>query len=671
MNKILRKIGCMCLVAILVISNTDLVNVEAKSISTSYCKKKKSIVFKDSRGFKKVVINGKNKKIRKGVTKLTLTFSKVGTYKVKLINKNGKVRWKRVIFDKTAPSIEGAVNGENYNGEVTLCAKDAHGIKSFSVNGNKVKSPFAVTVKGAGECRAIAKDKAGNTTKISFTVNQPVISTASPSAVSSSAVTTNTQNEVSKPSPTPRVGVINGITIADGEATEAVGDVPDKIPDVVCNHNWVLSTRVLEPTCHSEGSDKYVCSHCQGTKLEPITKVEHSYTKVVEDSKCCVKKNTCTEDGLYYKVCEYCGAISNETSVVPATGHSFNKKVATPTYLKESATEEHGDIYYYVCSNCGASGTETWDNGRKLSHTVHNFTDTSVVSEANKAKDATCEDSAKYYCKCTGCDSFSVTDTFSVGDPLGHDMQKTLISEANCEHGNKYMSKCGRCGHVEGEAVDDGNMITHDFSKNIPNDEYLIHKASCSEPAEYYSSCSHCGKSAKDIEPTKTFKVGVALAHDYTGMTIDEKYLCNEATCQHGTEYYNCCKNCGQSSELGDKSTFFNGSAIKHDYSNCSKKDLKESTTCQHGNIYYKCCKWCDLSARGEAGGKHLYVNKNVGVIYTWDDGKLERHAWEKSVLPDGSNLAFPATETGITLWRPYCKWCGVLNPDNEEVFSE
>lgn len=642
-KKLTKQLGCLALATSLVISGVYIQGTEEAKAKTTYFKKTASLSLKDKKGIKKVTVNGKKKKIKIGSKSVKLSFSKEGKYTVKITNKKGKTTKKVVIVDKTKPTIGGVKSGGVYANEVTVSASDKYGISSFTINGQKINSPYSVTLQGAGNCVAIAKDKAGNTRKVSFSIVEGVVETASPGAVSGGATSTSIPQ------------------VFPGMSNE---DIPDKAPQTDCKHTWVLASAIKSPTCYSTGTGKYVCTSCYGTKQEVIPKVEHSYTQISDDAQCCKKKATCTESGEYYKICEFCGKVSTVWERVPSLGHDWRKK-ATTEYLKESASESHGDIYYLACDRCGEKSTETWDNGRKSSHTIHTFTDTSVTTNENLANEATCTEPQRHYYKCTGCDTFSTKDTFITKEALGHDFQsstKKIIEEANCEHGNIYVTKCSRCDVTTSERADDGAKSEHIFSVES---DVVASPATCTKVGTYYYKCANCGKSAKGIDESKVFSGGQLANHQYTEKT-SESYFKEGATCQHAKLYYKSCVNCGQSSEgTKDEQTFEVGSRANCSYVDGTSKARYDEATCQHGNIYYKQCKWCGNESYDECEklrkAGHKETSSKIQDLL-WDDGKRVDHAYQHIVLDDFSNYVSPATCEKGAGFMDVCCWCYTSN---------
>ena len=118
------------------------------------------------------------------------------------------------------------------------------------------------------------------------------------------------------------------------------------------SHNYVLKT-VVEPTCMSQGTQKYICSFCgaekAGTYKVPALDY-HAFSKKVVD-----KAETCTDIGKYHFQCEWCG--KNETD---AYGNILYHEIAAHTAPlpykvvvdKEPTCLEEGE-QHYECSLCG------------------------------------------------------------------------------------------------------------------------------------------------------------------------------------------------------------------------------------------------------------------------------------------------------------------------------
>lgn len=80
--------------------------------------------------------------------------------------------------------------------------------------------------------------------------------------------------------------------------------------------NWKVKKRA---TCCEEGIETAICEICNLEKSRNIPKVSHS-----EEVKTPAVDATCTQNGYTAKTwCYVCGAILQESKVIPATGHNF------------------------------------------------------------------------------------------------------------------------------------------------------------------------------------------------------------------------------------------------------------------------------------------------------------------------------------------------------------
>ena len=135
-------------------------------------------------------------------------------------------------------------------------------------------------------------------------------------------------------------------------------------------------------TCKDDGSyDSVVyCSVCDAElSRETVTVTAtgaHIYATVVDE-----KAATCTEDGYVTKACGGCGL--TETTVVTATGHSYNTEVTAPTCTAQGYTT-------YTCTVCG--DTYVADYVDALGHTY--------TSEETKAPTYTETGVMTYTCAC-------------------------------------------------------------------------------------------------------------------------------------------------------------------------------------------------------------------------------------------------------------------------------
>lgn len=96
--------------------------------------------------------------------------SKDGTYKLKLtdaLNSSNSYTFK---IDKTAPTITGVKDGMTYATDTTFEVSDEN-IESITLNGQTCGKKKTIKATATGKYTIIATDRAGNKTKLTFTVN--------------------------------------------------------------------------------------------------------------------------------------------------------------------------------------------------------------------------------------------------------------------------------------------------------------------------------------------------------------------------------------------------------------------------------------------------------------------------------------------------------------------
>ena len=149
----------------------------------------------------------------------------------------------------------------------------------------------------------------------------------------------------------------------------------------------------------------------------------------------------------------------------------------------------------------------TYVNG-KLTVSEHSF-DKEVADAKHQKSAATCTEAAVYYKSCA-CGKKG-TETFSSGEPLGHDYKAVEGSavDPSCEKAGKEADqKCERCGDViTGKEIP---ATGHTFDKEAVDAKYLKSAADCTHAAVYYKSCSKCGAAG-----TETFESGEPLGHKW------------------------------------------------------------------------------------------------------------------------------------------------------------
>ena len=127
---------------------------------------KKAVLVKvtDNVSVKEVTINGK----RFNVSQFKL--AKSGRYTIKAVDANGNASVLKVTIDAKAPVFKGVRHGKVYRGKATLKVSDANGIRYIKVNGKKQKARKKLVIRKKGKNTVIACDKAGNQSKVVFTI---------------------------------------------------------------------------------------------------------------------------------------------------------------------------------------------------------------------------------------------------------------------------------------------------------------------------------------------------------------------------------------------------------------------------------------------------------------------------------------------------------------------
>lgn len=129
-------------------------------------------------------------------------------------------------------------------------------------------------------------------------------------------------------------------------------------------------------------------------------------------------------------------------SAVTEKGHYY-EEIPEERYLISEANCLSPAIYAKVCKYCmTVSEDDTFTYGEISGHDLGN-----LITDHNKVCDADCERAATYKKMCKVC-SQTVDETFTVGEPLGHDDVKTVISEATKTEAEISYFSCLRCKRV-------------------------------------------------------------------------------------------------------------------------------------------------------------------------------------------------------------------------------
>ena len=199
--------------------------------------------------------------------------------------------------------------------------------------------------------------------------------------------------------------------------------------------------------------------------------------------------------------------ITGDTFAMPAENvsvkaifeaHSFTTEKAEAQYLKAGSTCTEQAEYYKSCAVCGLSskgtaGEATFFSGNILSHDYGAWT-----SNGDGTHTRVCARDASH------------TET------------------ENCHGGTANCTEraiCDVCGGVYGD------LVAHDFTAEVAEENYLKSEATCTEAAVYYKSCATCGLSSAGTTEEATFESGDVLGHDwgepsYTWKAVPDGYMC-------------------------------------------------------------------------------------------------------------------------------------------------
>lgn len=186
-----------------------------------------------------------------------------------------------------------------------------------------------------------------------------------------------------------------------------------------------------------------------------------------------------------------------------------------------------------------------------------------------------------------------------------------ITQSRNCTgDGNASCTTLERCTVCGGEL---GSYIAHDYTAEIPDEQYLMTAATCTESAVYFKSCSVCGVASG----SETFVYGDPTGHSYGEWTPNgdgtHTRICeNDAThiesddCFDGDNDH-CCDACGNavSTHSGGTATCSErakcelcgeryGELNPNNHADLKRVSEKAATTEADGNIEYWYCSECN-----------------------------------------------------------------------------
>ena len=408
---------------------------------------------------------------------------------------------------------------------------------------------------------------------------------------------------------------------------------------------------------HADPDCNHFCDTC-GIKM-----TEHDFTGETAITALLYKEANCLSPALYYKSCKLC-MLSSKGTASEATFASGDKN-------PDRHAEEPGDWQldgdshwrFYTCCHLevdrGAHQGGTADCLAPALCEVcfhsygelgpHHFVD--QLNEFRLKSAATCTSPAVYYQSCSTCGAQG-TETFTNGDPLGHDYgawtpngdgthKRVCAHDAahteteNCHGGTATCTAKAVCEVCKAEY---GEKLPHDFTAETVDAKYLKSAATCTKKAVYYKSCTLCGLSSEGTADEATFFSGNALDHNWGAWTSNEDgthtRTCTVDGCSAGVQMENCID--------ADKDH------------KCDICDYIISE-CADDNKDHK-CDYCGKKLTDHTGGKATCKDKAKCEVCGAEYGELDpKNHTDLKHFP--AKAATKTTEGNIEHW--YCEGCG------------
>lgn len=235
-----------------------------------------------------------------------------------------------------------------------------------------------------------------------------------------------------------------------------------------CDHTY--KDEVVAPTCTEAGHTLHTCTKCgdsfSDTEVEALG---HDYRESVVAPKC-------VEDGYTLHACSRCDDSYQDTKT-DAIGHDFAQ---TLSYDDEG--------HYHLCTRCdehdtlvehdydetdyqySATGHYTvCECGARTEEAAHTYTQ-EVMNDDTIIHAANCLEPATYAKSCV-CGAMSVTDTFTDGEALGHELgHYAAVAGTETTKASIEYWECGRedCGKLYADAAATSQITESDiYSEKI------------------------------------------------------------------------------------------------------------------------------------------------------------------------------------------------------------
>ena len=308
-----------------------------------------------------------------------------------------------------------------------------------------------------------------------------------------------------------------------------------------CTHNWRLDyEKSVAATCEKDGSNVYVCSRCNQTKSEKITKTGHDFVKAEETPA------TCEEKGVIVDRCSVCA--EEKRTETAALGHTYKVTKTTKATCLEAGSETSKcsrcshvkteelkalghDFSKFISSSatCTTKGQSTYQCSRCKEITLKSVT--SLGHDYKESGGPTCTESGRITYTCTRC---AKTYQSAVKRALGHDLPAegasgwTVTKKATCETEGTRRAKCARCKAYVTETIE---KTEHKYGTAL----YLTKVPTASTTGKYVKTCTVCDKKVENVISRGTTdlsaysipQVNASVASGYVDKGVSVKFTCD------------------------------------------------------------------------------------------------------------------------------------------------
>ena len=262
-----------------------------------------------------------------------------------------------------------------------------------------------------------------------------------------------------------------------------------------------------------------------------------------------------------------------------------------------------------------------------------------VVSQAN------CNSGTVYYTKCDNCDFISYQHTVTVGGPehsFTTKVSSELASAATCTSAATYYVQCDNCDAVNRDKTVSQGEPQHSFNAKLSEQQATA--ASCTANATYYIQCDHCTEVSDTLTGEKPDSM---LSHSF--VTKLSNTIAREATCSANAAYYVQCDKCPAVSD--SKTVEKQGTQVAHKFTTYTSNN---DASCTHdGTKTAYCIYECGTKdTQTDTGSQlnHKYTNYISNGDATYDaDGtktaKCDYNCGTTDTQPDVGSKLTPAPE--------------------------